>query len=402
VSVIMLAAMWNVLLALAPWLLLGAGISGLMHGLLPPGFVSHNLRGKLGVLKAVGIGIPLPLCSCGVIPAALGLKRQGASSGAAVGFLIATPQTGVDSIFVSGSFLGWPFALFKVAAAVVTGVLGGLLTDAVDSRDSEPAALACAREESAKTRRDLRGMVEHSLELLRTIWVWVAVGVVVSAAIELVVPPGYLSGLGSYGRWGALLVTLAIAAPLYVCATASVPIAAALVVAGMPPGAALVFLIAGPATNVATIGAVYRALGARALGAYLGSIVGGSLLAGLVFDSLLPQSAVTAIHHHHEAAWWAVTSAVVVLGLLGWFAVDDARHWLGHQRARARGESTIEVPVFGMTCSGCAARLERSLGRADGVLSAVVTLESGKAVVRGRTSESRVRELIEQAGLRAG
>jgi hypothetical protein len=393
-------AMWNVLLELAPWLLLGAGISGLMHGLLPPGFISRNLRGKLGVLKAVGIGVPLPLCSCGVIPAALGLKKQGASNGAAVGFLIATPQTGVDSICVSGSFLGWPFALFKVAAAAVTGVLGGLLTDAFDRQTVAATASACAREE--KSRRDLRGMAEHALELLRTIWVWIAVGVVVSAAIEIVVPPGYLGGLSSYGPWAALLVTLAIAVPLYVCATASVPIAAALVVAGMPPGAALVFLIAGPATNLATIGAVYRALGPKALATYLGAIVGGSLVAGVVFDALLPQAAMTAVHHHHQVAWWEVGSAIVVLGLLGWFAADDARRFTAHRRATARGERTIEVPVFGMTCGGCAARLERSLGRADGVLSAVVTLESGKAVVRGKTSESRIRELIEHAGFRAG
>jgi uncharacterized protein len=402
VSEIMLMAMWHVLLAFAPWLLIGATVSGLMHGLLPPDFVRRNLQGKLGVLKAVGIGIPLPLCSCGVIPAALGLKKQGASNGAAVGFLITTPQSGVDSIFVSGSFLGWPFALFKLAAAAVTGVVGGLLTDAIGGRRAKLEGEACAREEATRTRRDVRGMAEHSLELLRTIWVWIAVGVIVSAAIETLVPPGYLTELGGFGRLGALLVTLVLSGPLYVCATASVPIAAALVVAGMPPGAALVFLMAGPATNVATIGSVYRTLGARALAAYLGAVVSGSLIAGLVFDWILTPSAVAAIHHHHEAAWWTVGAAVVVLALIAWFAWDDARARLGRWRGRASGEHTIEVPVIGMTCNSCASRLERSLGHEEGVLSAVVTLESGKAVVRGRTSETRVRELIESAGFRAG
>ena len=126
----MLAAMWEVTLQLAPWLLLGAGVAGLLHGLLPPGFVHRQLSGRAGVAKAVLVGVPLPLCSCGVIPTGLGLKKDGASDGASVGFLVSTPQTGVDSMLVAGAFLGWPCALFKVAAAAVTGLAAGWLTDA--------------------------------------------------------------------------------------------------------------------------------------------------------------------------------------------------------------------------------------------------------------------------------
>ena len=114
---------------LAPWLLLGTLIAALLHGLLPQNFVQRHLQGKGGVAKAVLLGVPLPLCSCGVIPAGLGLKKDGASDGASVGFLISTPQTGVDSILVSASFLGWPFALFKVVSATVTGIVGGYLAD---------------------------------------------------------------------------------------------------------------------------------------------------------------------------------------------------------------------------------------------------------------------------------
>ena len=124
----MIQAMWEVLLSLAPWMLLGMAIAGILHVALPRGFVRRHLGGRGGVAKAVALGVPLPLCSCGVIPAGLGLKRDGASDGAAVGFLISTPQTGVDSILVSASFLGWPFALFKVLAATITGlflIVGG-------------------------------------------------------------------------------------------------------------------------------------------------------------------------------------------------------------------------------------------------------------------------------------
>ena len=117
----MLLSCWNTLCQLAPWLLLGMLLSGALHVFLPDGFVQRKFQGLGGILKAVVLGVPLPLCSCGVIPAGIGLKNQGASDGAAVGFLISTPQTGVDSVLVSASFFGWPFALFKVAAALITG-----------------------------------------------------------------------------------------------------------------------------------------------------------------------------------------------------------------------------------------------------------------------------------------
>jgi uncharacterized membrane protein YraQ (UPF0718 family) len=119
---------WNVWVELAPWLLLGALVSGVIHVFLPTDFVRRHLTGRGSIAKAVALGVPLPLCSCGVIPAGLGLKKDGASDGAAVGFLISTPQTGVDSVLVAAAFLGWPFALFKVVAATITGMTGGLLT----------------------------------------------------------------------------------------------------------------------------------------------------------------------------------------------------------------------------------------------------------------------------------
>ncbi len=164
----LLGAMFGVLLELAPFLLLGMVVAGVLHVALPERFVHRQLQGRFGVVKAVLLGVPLPLCSCGVIPAALGLRMDGASRGATVGFLISTPQTGVDSILVSASFLGWPFAIFKLAAAAVTGALGGALTDAVaggpDADESPPPA------PTQSTRHGCKEIVVHALEILRTIW----------------------------------------------------------------------------------------------------------------------------------------------------------------------------------------------------------------------------------------
>ncbi len=396
----MLTAMWNVLLELAPWLLLGSTVAGLLHVLLPRDFVRRQLDGRWAVLKAVALGVPLPLCSCGVIPAGLGLRKDGASNGATVGFLISTPQTGVDSILVSASFLGWPFALFKVASAALTGIVGGYLADAVAPPAPPPPAASTADLDAAHGR-GWRGFVTHSLEILETIWHWLVFGVVVSAAIQTYLPPGLLAGLAGHGGLLAMLAMLAIALPLYVCATASVPIAAALVAGGLPPGAALVFLMAGPATNVATIGAIYRTLGGRALLVYLGTIVGGSIGLGLAFDFVLQASAISAVGHHHGAAWWSVASAVVLLLLVSWFALRSLAGFIRRHGSQGSSDAAIELGVDGMTCNACVARLERALLKDDEIEAVRVELEPGLARITGTASEDRIRELVERAGFSA-
>ena len=314
-------ACWHILLELAPWLLLGALVAGVLHDLLPADFLKRQLSGSLGVFKAVTLGVPLPLCSCSVIPVGLSIKQVGASDGATVAFLISTPQTGVDSILVSAAFLGWPFALFKVASAAVTGLLGGWWTNLKD-RPTLPIVAAPGGDSSAPVNRWVAVWL-HSLELLRSIWRWLVLGVVVSAAITAFVPTNAMSALANFGGLAAMVVTLIVALPLYVCATASVPIAAALVASGLPVGAALVFLMAGPATNMATIGAVYRALGRRALTIYLTTVIVGSILCGWLFGFLIRAETVKVDHLHETGSWWSLASAVLLLALIVWFACQE-------------------------------------------------------------------------------
>ncbi|HJN77140.1 MAG TPA: permease [Myxococcota bacterium] len=382
-------AIWDVLLELAPWLLLGALVSALLHKWLPPDFMQRNLRGRGAVAKAVLFGVPLPLCSCGVIPAGIGLKKDGASDGASIGFLIATPQTGVDSIFVAGSFLGWPFALFKVAAAAATGLVGGWLTDRFGSTGTDEAP---PTHDSGD--RTWRGAFDHGLQIIRGIWGWLAFGVVASAAITVLVPNEWLAALGDYGGLPAMFVVLLIAVPLYVCATASVPIAASLVAGGMPAGAALVFLMAGPATNIATLGAIKKTFGLRTTAIYLVTILVGSIGLGWAFGFLI--EATTAPAHEHGAAWWATASAVALTAMLCWFAVGDLRRKLTSPGAKA-----LEIGVEGMTCGGCARRLERVLNNTDGVDGATVSIETNTAHVEGEVDESVVRAAIAAAGFDA-
>lgn len=411
-------ATWSVLAELAPWLLFGALLAALLHVLLPRNLIRRQLSGYGGAVKAVVLGVPLPLCSCGVIPAGIGLKRTGASNGSAMGFLISTPQTGVDSILVSATFLGWPFALFKVAAAAVTGIAGGwwvegMKDDGAPVEDEAPAEEAGV--ESGGHRiggtvvPKITEMIDHGGELLQSIWRWVAVGILVSAAIEVLLPQQAWLDLAALGTFGAAAAALVISLPLYVCATASVPIAAALVANGLPLGAALVFLMAGPATNVATVGAVYRGFGRKVTAVYLTTVIVGSLGFAVLFESLIGGAAVRAGHaHEHGVPWWAATSAILLLLMFGWFGLQEFRRWRRNVRADrwsteqvAAGEPggrAVEIAVTGMTCGNCADAVESALLAAPGVQAARVDLTGGTATVWGATAASTLREAVQDAG----
>ena len=399
----MVDAIWNIWLELAPWLLLGAVVAGLMHVVVPAGWLRRQLSGRLGVAKAVLVGIPLPLCSCAVIPVGLGLRSEGASRGASVGFLISTPQTGVDSFLVSTSFLGWPFALLKVVVALVTGLVGGLVANIGEAADEQLAHSAAPDSEgldvgSPAAVSKPQAFLDQTIAIVRSIWGWLVVGVVVSAVITRVVPANSFSNVGALTGLSALLVTLVISLPLYVCATASVPIAAALVDSGLPPGAALVFLMAGPATNVATLGAVYRTLGRRSLIVYLATIVIGSVTAGLAFNQVIDTS-VTLHQVHDHMSWWRIVCGVVLAALISWFAISDGLRFVRKRSVGPLdGENSITLQVDGMTCDGCAARLERLLESSDGIERADASFAKSRVTVSGAASRDAVAEAVQAAG----
>ncbi|HRE90112.1 MAG TPA: permease [Myxococcota bacterium] len=389
--------LWNTTAELAPWLLLGLAIAGLFHAVLPAGLVARSLRGKAGVFKAVGIGVPLPLCSCGVIPAGIGLKKDGASSGAAVGFLIATPQTGVDSILVSASMLGWPFALVKVGAALVTGLVGGLLVERTSPTTPSAGPLLAGPTQPLATR--LRKGAGHSVEVFRSIWRWLAFGVLMSAALMTLVTPGSLASAFGDSWFLASLAVLAVAIPTYVCATGSVPIAAALVAGGLPLPAALVFLMAGPATSIATIGTVHKHFGRKVTALYLGTIIVGSLTFAWLFDTTLGGLAAHAHHHEHGGlGWLSYVFAGVLVAAMAWFAVQEVRSFIRGKRTVADETPRLELEVSGMTCNGCVMGLERALSQVAGVEKTEVVLDGGKTTVLGRVERQAVVDAVRRAG----
>ena len=291
----------------APWLLFGLVAAGLIHAWLPMQLVGRALGGSgpMAVIKAALIGAPLPLCSCGTLPAAVSLSRAGASRASTTSFLISTPETGVDSVALSWVLLGPVMALLRPLAAIISAVSAGLMVGATETREGqvqplEPATAgpacdtACCNSPSAAGedpvvsgiwRRTSDGLRYAFTDLLDDLALWLLVGILAAGAVVTLVPPDLLVGWGS--GLGAMLLILLISVPMYVCATASTPLAHAMLFAGVSPGTVLVFLLAGPASNIASLALVRRELGGRALAAYLFGICGVSILLGLALDGVI-------------------------------------------------------------------------------------------------------------------
>jgi len=289
----------------------------------------------LSVLKASLVGVPMPLCSCGVIPVATSLRRHGASRGATLSFLISTPETGIDSFFVTLSLLGWVMAIFRPIVALISGMIGGGLADLFDRAAPDRTGQECHEgccENPHKENRLIRSIKYGFVTLPRDIGKALLVGIVVAALITAFVPKGFFQEYLPAGIV-SMLVMMAIGIPMYVCASASasVPVAAALIVKGISPGAALVFLIVGPATNAATVATVWKVLGWKTAIVYLLSIAACALAAGLLLDAIFPDLGGVAAAHLHQEGYSVVdhllgVALLVVLGfgLLAGRASEDA------------------------------------------------------------------------------
>ncbi len=421
------AASWSVFGAMAPYLLLGFLVAGFLSVVISPEWVERHLGGNgLGqVVKASLFGVPLPLCACGVIPVAASLRRHGAGKGATTAFLLSTPQTGVDSIAVTYALLGPFLAVVRPLAAFVTGIFGGSLVQAFNDDDEvidepavEAAAASCCSADGCDQKTPDRPKIVEALHyglviLPRDIGRALVFGIVVSGLIATVVAPKALESALGGGLW-PMLAAMAVGIPLYVCATASTPIALALIHAGLSPGAALVFLISGPATNSAALTTLWKILGRRAAILYLVTVAVASLATGLAVDGLigagaLPSSAlvpaasamaVEGAHVHHDAAgsWFETASAVALLLVLV-NALRPRRRPHEEEAVVDVSEQMIELRIRGMRCNGCVQSLQRALSEVSGVTKAEVSLEDGIARVRGRGfSEEAVAEAVDSLG----
>ncbi|NOQ23266.1 MAG: hypothetical protein GQ565_11540 [Candidatus Aegiribacteria sp.] len=378
-------SVWSTITALAPSLILGLLLAGLLHVFVKKDKMLSHL-GKPGFkssAKAALVGVPLPLCSCGVLPAALGLRRDGASRGAVTSFLISTPQTGVDSIAVTWAILGWPIAIAKVVAAFVAGILGGTIADRIgNGMDNQKTAPACANIESGS----LPGRIwNYSFNgLFRDIYAWIAFGILISALITTILEPGQLSQYTILEGPLGLLAALAIGIPLYVCSVSSIPIAAGLIYAGFPVGSALVFLMAGPATNAATMGAVRKSLGTRVFLVYILTVIVISLAAGGILNSL-SVSVSQPYHSGHgmDSITGLLSGAAGVLMIVGmaWFTVKGFLSRRLKSSGKSESEKTLKFNVDGIHCSKCEIVISSALKELPGILDVSASAVNNTVVV---------------------
>jgi hypothetical protein len=328
----------------APWLVLGFALGGLMKALIPTAFLQRHLSGNgIGsISKAAVLGAPLPLCSCGVIPAAIGLRQAGASKPATASFLVSTPETGIDSISITYALMGPVMAVVRPVAALVSALTAGILvalfgekeqpeitrtvtetetksccgskpatpvteTSCCDSQARPEEQSSCCTKEPLTATESLpkqawAGMHYAFTRLLDDIAFWLVIGMIFAALTRTFLPADFLA------QWGqgivAMLVMMLAGVPMYICATASTPVAAGLMMAGMSPGVALVFLLTGPATNISTLGVIGRELGQRSMWLYLFAVGATAIISGLLLDavvSLWQIDITTQLHAAHDS-----------------------------------------------------------------------------------------------------
>lgn len=410
--------------AMSPYLLLGFLMAGVMHAFVPRRLYQRYLSrpGFRSVLHAALLGIPLPLCSCGVIPTAMSLRREGASRGAVVSFLTATPQTGVDSIAATASLMGWPFALLRPVAALCTALLGGWLTDTLqhDEPDTHTAPTdACCSDQGCSCHTDERPLTFRQkcgealryafIDMMQDIGKWLVIGLVVAGVITLCVPDSFFALFAGHPLLSILFVLL-FSIPMYLCATGSIPIAVALMLKGITPGAALVLLMAGPASNAASILVIRKVLGSRTQLLYLASIVTGAIGFALVVDYLLPASwfalsvlpspVADCCHPSATGTDYLGLGSTLLLALLLIHAFGRAR-WEARHAAPA---STATPPhahryhIAGMECNHCRTNVEQAIRSIPGVSQVTVTLADGQALVEGSYDEEQLLQAVRQLG----
>ena len=441
---------------MAPFLLLGFLLAGILHVWVPnhlyvPKISKTNFK---SVLWSALFGIPLPICSCGVIPTSIALRKEGASKGASVSFLISTPATGVDSILATYSLLGGPFAILRPVAAFVTAMLGGLFTNVVTKNEPETGVAvvgethephhehehcdcdgdhcSCGQDhDEDHSEKSFVQKVRETLEygfvnMIGDVSKWLIIGLLLGALIAAFVPDDFFLFLHEYPLL-CMVVVLVLAMPMYTCATGSIPLALALVEKGITPGAALVLLMAGPATSIASMLVVGKAFGKRTLAAYLTSIALGALFFGFIIDTFFMDTFLASMLPHASAECHG-HGALGVLDYIcaGLFALlivyakfahkgcgghDEHHHHEGECHCNGHHHEheepvVVTYRVLGMSCSHCKACVEKATLRLDGVLSAEADVANKELRMQWHgdddVDETALKNAVEEAGFEFG
>lgn len=389
---------------MAPYILLGFLIAGILHAFIPQRIMAKHLAspGFGSVIKATLLGIPLPLCSCGVLPTAVALRRGGASRAATTSFLVATPQTGVDSIAATYSMLGPAFAVIRPIAALVTALGAGITVGATEKKENETVCDSVIEEGVPAPHsffaKSLDALKYGFVDLVASIGGWLVAGLIIAALITVYVPADFFAALGDRPLL-AMIAVVIVAVPMYVCATGSIPIAMSLMLKGLSPGTALVLLMAGPAANFASFTLISREMGRKAAVLYLIAIVCGAIGFGLIIDYLLPATWFILPHIAHGSCHAATmgTFPMFCAGVMGGLlVVAFARRFF--RKTKKFNNMTQVYIVTGMNCSHCQASVTKAISNVKGVTQVDVDLSTGKATVEGEHDPEAIKAAVRAAG----
>ncbi|MFO7790873.1 MAG: permease [Bacteroidales bacterium] len=395
---------------MAPYLLLGFLFAGILHVYFQASKMNRYFGGtKLKhVINASVLGIPLPLCSCGVIPTGVSFYKNGASKSSSISFLISTPQTGVDSILATYSLIGLPFAIIRPLVALVSGIFGGWLSGKTDKKQFDEAITTKQSVKSWQGQNKFKSMLWYGfVEFMADIAKWLVIGLLLAALISVIIPDGFFEQHISNDFVGMLILLVA-AIPMYVCATGSIPVVAVLMLKGISPGAALVFLMAGPATNIASMTVLGKVFGRKTLFAYMGSIIGSALLFGWLINQFLPrewfmQALEQAQHGGHLIPLWAkyISAAIFTILLLNalYRRYFKEKSRLISNNKKVLNMKTIQIKIDGMTCNHCKMTVEKHLSGLKGIDSVQVDLNSGTATIIGHNPNIKaITEKVDELG----
>ncbi|MBN2413332.1 permease [candidate division KSB1 bacterium] len=410
-----LKSSFDLLKEMAPYLVFGFISAGILKEFISAEKIAKHLgKSSLGsVLKAALFGIPLPLCSCGVIPPTMALRNAGASKGAVLSFLIATPTTGVDSIFATYSLLGPVFAVYRVIASFLAGIFSGFSANLLETKTALPA-----KPEKHKTLTNVKIKISFFnriqkifsyafLELMSDIGKWLVIGILIGGVITYLIPADFFQ-TSFTSPWQALLLILIVSVPLYVCATGTIPIAAALMLKGLNPGAAFVLLLAGPATNAVTITVISKYLGKKTTVIYLVTLVLSSLGLGFLLDFIWTRFDLAFSFQHHMnhqmlPGWLEIGSAVFLTVLLLYVLIKNQFVSSAYKKEDIIVKDTdieTDLLVPGMTCNNCVNHVKNALINLSGINNVNIDLKSKnvKIIHKNNITKDQMVLAVENSG----
>lgn len=318
---------WELTAIMAPSLLLGFLIAGILSAFITPDLIKQHL-GKSSfwqICKASIFGVPLPLCSCSVLPVAASLHKNGAGKGSTISFLTSTPQTGVDSIFITNALLGGMFAIIRVVVAFITGILAGSMVriftkneEEKENIEKEQSCCTCAHENEKEN--PIVHIIKYGfITLPKDIGKSMLVGLILSAIITAFLPANFFADKLLGNEFVSMIVMLVIGTIIYVCSSGSVPIVLSLIASGISPGAGLVFLITGPATNLASLTTLTKIVGTKSVFIYLATLATSALISGYILNQFIDSTAISQMVHsgHESLSWLNHLCAVILMIILG-------------------------------------------------------------------------------------